>query len=342
MQPRASWSNFLTAHPRGSGDPGFGGGKDAGRSVEYSQTSERRFSLGPRFRGDERNWVGRRRLLIGAGTVLFSAPAWAGSTRDFAAIEAGLGGRLGVHAFERGGPRRLSYRAGERFPMCSTFKALLVGAVLEKTDQGALSLARRIPYTEADLLEYAPIARAHLAEGGLTVQALCEAAVELSDNTAANLLIALIGGPAALTARLRAWGDAETRLDRNEPSLNSAIPGDPRDTTTPAAMAASLERLIYGAVLKPGSRALLKGWMVSCKTGLTKLRAGLPAGGTIGDKTGNNGHDTEGDNAFVEIGGRTVVMSVYLAWTKVDQKAQDAAIAEVAGLIAAQFGLVRP
>lgn len=287
-----------------------------------------------------RNGVGRR-LLIGAGMALFAAPAWADPARDLAAIEASLGGRLGVHAFERGGPRRLSYRAAERFPMCSTFKAPLVGAVLEKADHGALSLARRIPYTQADLLEYAPTARAHLAEGGLTVRALCEAAVELSDNTAANLLIALIGGPAALTRRLRAWGDAETRLDRNEPTLNSAIPGDPRDTTTPAAMAASLERLVYGAVLKPESRTLLKGWMVACQTGLTKLRAGLPAGGVVGDKTGNNGHDTEGDNAFVEIGGRTVVMSVYLTEAKVDQKAQDAAIAEVAGRIATLFGLAK-
>ncbi len=271
--------------------------------------------------------------------MLVGAPALAGPARTLTDIETALGGRLGVHAFELGSHRTVSHRRDERFPMCSTFKALLVGAVLEKVDHGALALDRRIPYGETDLLEYAPATRAHLAEGGMSLRDLCAAAVELSDNTAANLLFKVVDGPAGLTARLRAWGDPDTRLDRTEPTLNSSIPGDPRDTTTPRAMAASLERLVYGAILKPGSRGLLKGWMVGCRTGLTKLRAGLPAGGVIGDKTGNNGRDTEGDNAFIEIGGRTVLISVYLTGARVDQKAQDAAIAEVGGLIAATFGL---
>jgi len=284
--------------------------------------------------------VDRRGIVLGAGVALIAGgPVLATAPRSLLQIEKALGGRLGVHAFEVGSSRTVSYRQGERFPMCSTFKALLVGAVLEQADHGALTLDRRIPYGEADLLEYAPAARAHVAEGAMSVRDLCQAAVELSDNTAANLLLKLTGGPAGLTARLRAWGDTETRLDRNEPTLNSAIPGDPRDTTTPRAMAASLDRLIYGKVLKPERRALLKSWMVGCTTGLTKLRAGLPAGGLIGDKTGNNGHDTEGDSAFIEIGGRTVLMSVYVTGAKVDQKAQDVAIAEVAGLIASTFGL---
>ena len=284
--------------------------------------------------------VGRRRILVGAGAALIAGgPALAAPQRSLRTIETALAGRLGVHAFEVGSERKLSYRQDERFPMCSTFKALLVGAVLEQVDRGVLMLDRRIPYGAVDLLEYAPTTRAHVAEGAMSVRALCEAAVELSDNTAANLLLTLIGGPAGLTARLRAWGDAETRLDRNEPTLNSAIPGDPRDTTTPRAMAASVERLIYGKVLKPERRALLKGWMIGCQTGLTKLRAGLPVGGLVGDKTGNNGHDTEGDNAFIEIGVRSVLMSVYVTGAKVDQKAQDAAIAEVGRLVAAHFGL---
>ncbi len=267
------------------------------------------------------------------GPVLAAAP------RGLAEIEAALGGRLGVHAFEVGSSRALSYRQDERFPMCSSFKALLVGAVLEQVDHGASALDRRVPYGPADLLEYAPTTRAHVSEGAMSLHDLCEAAVELSDNTAANLLLRLVGGPAGLTARLRAWGDRETRLDRNEPTLNSAIPGDPRDTTSPRAMAASIGRLLLGPPLKPESRALLKGWMVACRTGMTKLRAGLPADAVIGDKTGNNGHDTEGDAAFAQKGGRTILMAAYLTQARVDQKAQDAAIAGVGRLVAAHFGL---
>lgn len=258
---------------------------------------------------------------------------------SFADIEKSLGGRLGVYAAEIGASRSLVHRQGERFPMCSSFKALLVAAVLEMADHGALSLGRRLAYTSADLLAYAPTTRAHVAEGAMSVLDLCEAAVELSDNTAANLLLALVGGPAALTARLRAWGDPETRLDRNEPTLNSSIPGDPRDTTTPQAMAESVGRLVFGAVLKPESRAQLRAWMIACKTGLTKLRAGLPAGAVVGDKTGNNGHDTEGDVAFVEAGGRTLLIATYVTEARLDQKAQDAAIAEVARRVSAYFGL---
>jgi beta-lactamase class A len=156
-----------------------------------------------------------------------------------------------------------------------------------------------IPFGANDLLSYAPIARQHLAKRAMSVAEMCEGAVELSDNTCANLLLARVGGPAALTAFWRSTGDAVTRLDHNEPELNRSPPGDPNDTTTPAAMAGSLRRFVLGKILSADSRQRLTGWMLNCKTGGNRLRAGLPKDWTIGDKTGNNGKDASGDIAVV-------------------------------------------
>ena len=173
--------------------------------------------------------------------------------RRIAAIEARAGGRLGVAALATGSNRRIEHRASERFPMCSTFKLLAAAAVLHRIDQKRDQLNRMVPYTAADLLEYAPVTREHVKEGGMTLSALCAAALDYSDNTAGNLLIRLIGGPAALTRYARSLGDEVTRLDRLEPYLNSARPGDERDTTTPAAMLGNLRALLLGDALSPAS-----------------------------------------------------------------------------------------
>ncbi len=286
----------------------------------------------------------RRALILGAGAVGFANAVRAAPRDELAGIEAAMGGRLGVHAFDLTTGRTLGHRAEERFPMCSTFKALLVGAVLERVQTGALDLAQPIRYGAADLLEYAPVARVHVAEGALSLGALCAAAVELSDNTAANLLLKQVGGPRALTVRLRAWGDARTRLDRNEPALNSSIPGDPRDTTTPRAMASTLQRLLLGPTpLDAAHRALLLGWMRACQTGQTKLRAGLPPNALVGDKTGNNGHDTCGDNAIVELPGRRpIFISTYLTQAKIDAAGQDKVFVQVAHLVMRELAGVAP
>ena len=237
-------------------------------------------------------------------TLLAAAPALlAGATRAEAPIpilqayEHATGGRIGLYAENIRTGAKLAWRAGERFVMCSTFKASLAACVLARVDRGEDSLEPMVPYGAADLLDYAPVAKANLAKGGLSVGALCEGAVELSDNTCANLLLARIGGPAALTAFWRSTGDAVSRLDHNEPELNRSPPGDPHDTTTPAAMAGNLRRLVLGRVLSPASRTRLTDWMRNCKTGDNRLRGGLPAGWTIGDKTGNNGKDAAGDIA---------------------------------------------
>jgi beta-lactamase class A len=216
---------------------------------------------------------------------------------EFAAYERESGGRIGVHAENLATGAKLAWRADDRFVMCSTFKASLAACVLARVDRGEEQLAAMIPYGQADLLEYAPVARQNLAASAMSVGEMCKAIVELSDNTCANLLLARIGGPAALTAFWRSLGDTTSRLDHNEPELNRSRPGDSRDTTTPAAMAGNLRRLVLGEALSPASRVQLTEWMVNCRTGANRLRGGLPADWKIGDKTGYNGKDAAGDIA---------------------------------------------
>jgi beta-lactamase class A len=207
------------------------------------------------------------------------------------------GGRLGLYAENLRTGTTMEWRSHERFVLCSTFKVSLAACVLGRVDRGQIRLNEAITYGPDDLLEYAPVARQNLGKGAMSVGEMCEAAVELSDNTCANALLARIGGPSALTAFWRSLGDTVTRLDHNEPELNRSPPGDPHDTTTPAAMAAILRRLVLGDALSTKSRGLLTGWMLGCKTGDNRLRAGLPRGWRVGDKTGNNGKDAFGDIA---------------------------------------------
>lgn len=255
------------------------------------------------------------------------------------AIEAGTGGRLGVSVRGEGTPI-LAWRADERFPLCSTFKVLSTAAVLARVDAGRERLDRVLPLTEADLLSYAPVSRkAYEAGRGLTVGDACAAAIEWSDNTAANLQLALLGGPEALTRWVRGTGDTLTRLDRTEPTLNSAIPGDPRDTTSPAAMRDSLGRILRGTVLTPGSRSRLEGWMDGAQTGLKRLRAGLPPAWGVGDKTGSGDHGTFNVVAIIRPPGRPPLFAtVYLTGATASPAACEAAHREVGRLIAEQTG----
>jgi beta-lactamase class A len=242
--------------------------------------------------------ISRRTLLAAAPAALVVRAAHAAdSAATLETHELAIGGRIGLYAENLKSGAKIAWRADERFAICSTFKASLAACVLARVDRGEDALDRLVTYGEADILDYAPVAKANLAKGALSVAELCRAAVELSDNTCANLLLARIGGPAALTAFWRSTGDAVTRLDHNEPLLNRTQPPDPSDTTAPAAMAGSLRRFVLGDVLSPASRDLLTGWMRDCKTGTDMLRAGLPAAWAAGDKTGNNGKDALGDIA---------------------------------------------
>ncbi len=174
-----------------------------------------------------------------------------------AAWEQRLDARIGVVLRDTSSDWQVTIRASERFPMNSTFKALLCGAVLARVDADKEDLGRRINYSETPLAAYSPVTELHI-ETGLTVAELCEATVTLSDNTAANLLLGTLGGPKGLTAFLRTIGDSATRLDRWEPELNKATPGDPRDTTTPIEVLNTLEALLFGNHLKPDSAAQLR------------------------------------------------------------------------------------
>ncbi|WP_445218744.1 class A beta-lactamase [Bradyrhizobium sp. Pa8] len=248
-----------------------------------------------------------RRTLLASLCWMAASPALAADAPpELESYERETGGRIGVYAENLATGAKLIWRADERFVMCSTFKASLAACVLARADRGEEQLAATIPYGNADLLDYAPVAKQNLAAGAMSVTDMCKAIVELSDNTCANLLLARIGGPAALTAFWRSLGDTTSRLDHNEPELNRSPPGDPRDTTTPAAMAGNLKRLVVGEALSPASRTQITEWMVGCKTGANRLRGGLPAGWKIGDKTGNNGKDASGDIAVV--------------WPKLDSK----------------------
>jgi beta-lactamase class A len=242
--------------------------------------------------------LNRRTLLAAASSFAISPVTAQEAPPALATYERETGGRIGFHAENLATGARIAWRADERFVMCSTFKASLAAFELARIDRGEEHLEAMIPFGANDLQPYAPVARQHLVKGEMSVTDMCEGAVELSDNTCANLLLARIGGPAALTAFWRSIGDTITRLDHNEPELNRSPPGDPHDTTTPSAMAGNLQRLVLGKVLSPQSRDRLTGWMLDCKTGGNRLRAGLPKQWKVGDKTGNNGKDASGDIAI--------------------------------------------
>ena len=260
---------------------------------------------------------------------------------QLAALERRHGGRLGVAILDTATGRRINHRGEERFAMCSTFKWLLAAQVLARVDRGEESLDRRIVVTDADIVSHSPVTEQHLGEPGMTVDALCEAAVTRSDNAAANLLLASGGGPEGFTAFARSIGDTWTRLDRIETALNSATPGDPRDTTTPAAMLRDLQAVLLGDVLTPASRERLVGWLVGNRTGDARLRAGLPDAWRVGDKTGSGGHAVHNDVGIAWPPGHApLLVAAYYAEAEDTTRAQrDAVLADVgrvvAGLVAA-------
>jgi beta-lactamase class A len=288
--------------------------------------------------------VDRRTLLktalLGAAT-LASRPEFAGSVRGtdaatrLAALERRHGGRLGVAILDTGDGRRFGHRADERFLMCSTHKLLTVGAVLARVDRGAERLDRRVVFGRDAVLSWAPVTGHRTGAPGMSVAELCAAAITVSDNTAANLLLDSLGGPSAVTAFARRLGDPLTRLDRREPELNVGAPGDPRDTTTPNAMLDDLHALLLGGALSVASRDRLAAWMRATRTGLDKLRAGVPGDWQEGDKTGSGAHGETNDIAiFWPPQRKPLLVTAYLAGSTAAAEARAAVLAEV-GRIAA-------
>lgn len=267
-----------------------------------------------------------------ATTTMAAAPSPAAfaDAADFAALEKACSGRLGVTLLDTGSGRRLGHRQDERFPLCSTFKSVLAATVLKQAEGDPALLDQRLPVRAQDILEHAPVTRRHVGKD-LTVRDLCRATLITSDNTAANLLFAAIGGPPAVTAFLRASGDAITRSDRLEPELNSFALDDPRDTTTPAAIAATLQRLVLGDALKPASRQQLADWLIDNETGGACLRAGLGKRWRVGDKTGSNGEDARNDIAVLwpMQGGSPWILTAYLQAGAISFEQRAAVLAQV-------------
>jgi beta-lactamase class A len=250
-------------------------------------------------------------------------------------IESSVGGRVGVFAVDTGRGLTLAHRENERFAMCSTFKWALAAAVLGMVDRSEAALAERVPYGKADLLEHAPVTTERVAEGAMTLEALARAAVTVSDNTAANLLLAKVGGPAGLTRFFRATGDPVTRLDRNEPTLNENHPGDARDTTSPQAMVGLMRAVLCGDVLSRPSRERLLGWMQACETGHDRLRAGIPADWRVGDKTGTGSNGACNDVAIAVPPKRPpILVAAYLSDSPASLEQLQAAHVRIARLVA--------
>ena len=242
-------------------------------------------------------------------------------------------GRLGVHILDTADGATYGYRADERFLTLSSFKSLASALVLHRVDRGLESLDRRIPITPADIITWSPVTEKHVGEAGMTMAELCAATITTSDNAAANLIMASYGGPAALTAYLRSLGDNVTRIDRWEPELNVKHPDQPMDTTTPRAMAGTLQRLVLGDALSPASRQLLTTWLVGNTTGGKRLRAGLPADWRVGEKTGTFQTDANDSGVVWPPARPPLVVSAYLADSPADSAGKEATLAEVGRLV---------
>jgi beta-lactamase class A len=289
----------------------------------------------------------RRRLLLAAVSMPIATvwTSWAtqgdaavSAQAQLAKLEQTLAGSLGVFALNTANGKQLSYRDDEYFPMCSTFKVILASAILKRSTQIDGLMQQRIKYQQSDLVTYSPITKQHI-EDGMTVDALCAAAIQYSDNTASNLLMKILGGPGAVTTFARSIGDRQFRLDRWETELNSSIPGDRRDTSTPNAMATSLQRLAFGDALEPRLQLQLRVWLQGNTTGAARIRAGVPADWQVGDKTGTGDYGTANDIALIWPPRRSpVVVAIYTTQGEKDAKARNDLIASAARIVVDWLG----
>jgi beta-lactamase class A len=258
-----------------------------------------------------------------------SAAAPKPTAGTFRQLEREFDARLGVYALDTGTGRSVAYRADDRFAYASTFKALAVGAVLNK--RGLDGLDKVVTYSRDDLVEYSPVSE-DFVETGMSLRELCAATLWYSDNTAANLLFDEFGGPDGLEEELERLGDDVTEMDRYETELSDGTPGDIRDTSTPRAMAGDLRAFLLGKVLDRDERALLRTWMETNTTGETLIRAGLPDDWTVADKSGTAGYGGRNDIAVVwpKDGGKPIVLAVMTTRDQQGAEGRDALIAKAA------------
>jgi beta-lactamase class A len=272
--------------------------------------------------------------------ALSASSVWAsgGIQARLRELESRSGGRLGVAVLDTATGRLIGNRIDERFAMCSTCKALAVAFVLSRVDHDAEQLGRRITFGERDLVTPFKATKPHVGPEGMSIAELCEAAITVSDSTAANLLFASFGGPAALTAYLRSLGDHVTRLDHVELALNIVKPGEIHDATSPAAMAGTLRRVLLGDALSSTSRAHLTGWMIGARDAAThRLRAGIPAGWRIANKPGTwEGIATNDIGVIWPPGRPPIVVTAFLGAATGSVESQEAILADVARIVATE------
>lgn len=249
-----------------------------------------------------------------------------------AQVEARLGARIGVSLVETGSELSWLHREDERFLMNSTVKTPICGTVLARLDAGALSLSDTMRVAQEEILTYAPVTKERVGSE-MTIADLCLAALDMSDNTATNMLLDRIGGPQAVTAFFRSIGDEVSRVDRREPELNTFVPGDPRDTTTPAAMTATLRRLLLGDVLSPSSRDQLAAWMSHGGVTGDFLRADAPDDWLILDKSGGGSHTRNIIAVIAPDEGSPWVISIFISDTDADFAARNAALREISSAV---------
>ena len=250
-----------------------------------------------------------------------------------AGIESRLGARIGVFVGDSASGWKWSHRETERFLMASTFKSLLCGAVLEQADRGALTLIETVRVRGEEVHGHAPVTKDRIGQS-MRIDDLCMATLDLSDNGAANLLIDRLGGPGEVTAFLRRIGDATTRLDRKEPELNTFVPGDPRDTTSPAAMAGSWKAMLLGNALSAESRARLTGWMSHGGVTGPLIRVHAPKDWAVSDRSGGGRHHTRNIVAMITPPGHApYFVSIYLSDTPANWRTRNEAVSQLGAAV---------
>lgn len=268
---------------------------------------------------------------------LFCSSSFASIHQEIKIIEQKSNGRLGVSAIDTETGQLIEYRSQERFPFCSTFKVMGVAAILKASMSDQSLLNQKIHYVKKDLVEYSPITEKHVGDG-MTVAELCHATLTTSDNTAMNLLMRILGGPEAVSHFARTIGDDRFNLMRWEPELNSAIPGEKEDTTTPKAMRVSIQKLLLGSVLDTKQKSLLQNWLIHNTTGDHRIRAGVPNQWIAADKTGTGGYGTTNDIGILYPPHcKPIVLVVYFTQKEKNAAANEAIIASVTKVLINQF-----
>lgn len=259
------------------------------------------------------------------------APAVIENPEALAQLEQRFAARLGVYALDTGTGAAIVHRADERFAFCSTFKGLAAAAVLHRNPLSHLDTV--VTYTEGDLMKSSVITESHV-DTGMTVRQLCDAAVRYSDGTAGNLLLRDLGGPAELTAYTRDLGDTVTRMDRTEPDIVEATPGDPRDTSTPRALGTDYQKIVLGDALPADKRGVIRDLLERNTTGANRIRASVPAGWAVANKTGTGDFGTLNDIAILfPPDGDPILLAIMSSKDTADAKYDEALIAEAAAYV---------